>query len=257
VPRLYYAAPNASGDYVIWTTDGTTVGTHSIFTGTQNYGAQSPYGFATLGDDDIFAAADPTGFVGVWVTKGAGASTIELIFGKQGTALLGPQQFSTVGSQVVFEARDSNNNEALWSTGPASGEAQILLEFDKPRYSYTSFGDFAIAADADVSGNAELWVTDGTAAETSLFYSSASSSDFDDNFNLAQVGDYALFEARDSTGAVGLFSVDGATGGYVELMLGKQGLYALQPSALTVAGYRAFYSAYTPSTPRPEIVWGR
>ena len=105
----------------------------------------------------------------------------------------------------------------------------------------------AVVADSDVNGGAELWVTDGTAAHSSRLYTQASSSDFDDNFALAAVGGYALFEAMDSSGVDGLFSARGASGACVELLTGRQGLYALQPSAITVAARHAFFSAYDSS----------
>ena len=69
--KLYYAAPNASGDYVIWVTDGTLAGTRNIFGGTQNFGVRkAPMASTGAGDDEVFAALDPTGYVAVWVTKG-------------------------------------------------------------------------------------------------------------------------------------------------------------------------------------------
>ena len=241
--KLYYAAPTAIGNYVLWVTDGTLSGTHNIFGGTQNFGTQTPYGFAPTGDDEVFVAEDPTGHIAVWVTQGTGSSTIELVSGLQGQYSLSPQQFVTVGSKVVFEGRDSIGDEALWSTG-ANGGVQILLQFDKPRDRVTTFGNFAIAADSDAGGSAQLWVTDGTAADTALVYSGATSSDFDDDFYLAYVSGDALFEATDATGGRGLFAVYGAGGGNQELLSSKQGLYALQPSALTLSGTKAFFSAY-------------
>lgn len=244
--KLYYAAPNANGDFVIWTTDGTAAGTYNIFGGTENFGTQTPDGFVTLGDDEIFAAQDPTGYVAVWVTQGTGISTVELISGQQGAFALSPQQFTVVGSNALFEGRDSDGNQAFWSTD-ASGVAQILLEFDQPRYLLTTFGNFAILATSAVAGSAQLWVTDGTAAHTSVIATSATASDFDDDFAFAYVGGNALFEATDSTGDRGLYAVRGATGGNQELLSGKQGLYALQPSALTLAGNRGFFSGYNSS----------
>jgi hypothetical protein len=244
--RLYYAAPATTGDYVIWVTDGTLAGTHNIFGGTQNFGFATPYGFLTVADDAVFAAQDPTGNFAVWVTQGTGVSTVELISGLQGAFPLSPQQFTEVGASVLFVGRDVNGAQALFETG-VNGGAQILLEFDKPRTELTSFGNFAIVADADPGGAAELWVTDGTATHTTLIDAAATASDFDDDFALAYVSGDALFEATDATGARGLYAAYGATGGVQELLSGKQGLFALQPSALTLAGTRAFFSAYDSS----------
>ena len=90
-------------------------------------------------------------------------------------------------------------------------------------------------------------MTDGTAAHTTQIGVAATSADYDINFALAYVSGAALFEATDATGARGLYAVYGATGGVRELLTGRQGLYALQPSALTLAGTRAFFSGYDSS----------
>jgi ELWxxDGT repeat protein len=243
VSRLCYAAINASGDYVLDVTDGTTAGTDDILTPTQNFGPQSPYGFTALDDDILFAAADPSGFVGLWVTEGTDAGAVELVSSKQGSALLSPEQLTTVGGYVMFEARDINNDEALWSTTGDEGSAAILLEFDEPRYSLTSLGHFAFAADSSGFGSTQLWVTEGTAASTYLVDSNASPSDFDDDFAIAKLGSLGLFQAVDGTGARGVYSVDPSTGAAQELLGGMQGFFALDPSDFIVAGDLAFFSA--------------
>ena len=240
--KFYYAAPNATGDYVLWVTDGTVAGTQPLFSGAQNFGAQSPTGFTELDNHmEIFAAADPSGSAGVWVTRGTGASTFELIASRQGTAALNPQQLTAVGGYVVFIGRDSENDEALFSTNGQSGGASILLQIDMPRSRITSFGNFALVAEGDDSSGSELTLTNGVSA--SQIYTDRSAADFDDNFNMVRLGGYALFEAVDATGGDGLFSVNGASGSFHELRSGKQGLFPLAPSPLTDAGSHAFFSA--------------
>ena len=242
--RLYYAAVNASGDYVLDVTDGTAAGTDDILTSTQDFGPQSPYGFTSLDDDLIFAAADPTGHVGLWVTQGTQASAVEIVSSTQGSALLSPESMAVVGSYVLFEALDVDNDEALWSTAGSGGSTSILFEFDKPRDRFTSLGDFALAANSDIDGSAELWITNGTAAGTFLIDANASPSDFDDDFAIAKLGSLALFQAVDGTGQRGVYAVDAATGATQELLGGMQGLHALDPSNFTVAGNLAFFAAY-------------
>ena len=105
--RLYFAAPAASGNYVIYVTDGTAAGTRNIFGGTQNFGALTPYGFLPVGDDAVFAAQDPTGFFAVWVTQGTGTSTVELISGLQGAYTLSPQAFVQVDGTAMFTGATS------------------------------------------------------------------------------------------------------------------------------------------------------
>jgi ELWxxDGT repeat protein len=209
VPRLYYAAVNTSGQYVLDVTDGTAAGTDDILTPTQDFGPQSPYGFTSLDDDLIFAAADPTGHVGLWVTQGSEASTVEIVSSTQGPALLSPQSMTVVGGYVLFDALDVNNDEALWSTTGSAGGASILFEFDKPRDRLTSLGEFALASDSDIDGTAELWVTNGTSAGTYLIDANASSSDFDDDFAIAKLGSLALFQAVDGTGQRGVYADPG------------------------------------------------
>jgi hypothetical protein len=241
VSILYYAAKNASNYYALWSTNGSASATFDVLTATQTFGSTSPYGFTTLGDDVIFAAQEATTYFAVWVSGGTSATTFELLSSQQGGYTLSPQDFVGVGGEALFEGRDSDNREAVFATAGVSGDPSVLLEFNKPLTRLQGFGAFAIASEASPAGGAEIWFTNGTTALTSLLYSQASFSDYDDDFFLVKAGAEAVLEATDASGSRGVFTVQGATGAFAEVETSQQGIYTLDPTALVAAGDEAFF----------------
>ena len=161
---LYYAAKNASNFYSLWKTDGTLAGTQNVLTSTQNFGASSPYGFNTLGNEVIFAALDPTGKAGVWVSGGTSSTTLELVASSQGSSTLSPESLTKIGNHVVFLGLDANGKNAVFSTGGVSGDPIALLEYNTPAAQIVSLGNFALIEDRTFPlTSSEIWITDGTA----------------------------------------------------------------------------------------------
>ena len=137
--EFYYSAKDSSGNYGLWVSDGTALGTNEILQGTQGKYDLGPYDFLQVADELFFGATNSTGDRGVWVTDGTTAGTGELgaVRVEHGFQ---SQQFHrrrSMKSFVVFAGGDASGNSGLWSTtGPGRrcpGNRTRIAERDHTR----------------------------------------------------------------------------------------------------------------------------
>jgi ELWxxDGT repeat protein len=140
--KVLFKGEDASGNFNLWVTDGTTAGTSELTVaganahGILSNGSTQLYPDLTvLGGKALFAGFDSNGHINIWVTDGTSAGTSELIVaGADPSGLFynnGPvlnPDFTVIGGTAVFEGFDVNGHVNLWVTdGTAAGTSKLAV----------------------------------------------------------------------------------------------------------------------------------
>jgi ELWxxDGT repeat protein len=154
----------------LFTSDGTTAGTHSLVTlSTQSQGADSqPFGFTSLGSKVMFVANDGIHGNELWLSDKSTHATSMLADLNPGSGDGVDTTLVGIGGQILFGGSDGVHGEQLWITdGTTSGTtvlANVAPELD-PWNVVVSGGVAFFPADDGVHGF-QPWRSDGTAAGT-------------------------------------------------------------------------------------------
>jgi ELWxxDGT repeat protein len=187
--RAVFSGLDASGNSSLWVTDGTSAGTSELAVSGANIGglfnlhyfsAGASPGFTVLGGVALFEGYDAGGDDSLWVTDGTAAGTTELaVTGSYADGLFFnvPHHDLTVfAGQALFAGEDAAGNIGLWTTDATSADTGELaaagsdangLFASVSSPDFTVLGGKVLFVGQDTSGNANLWVTDGTEAGTS------------------------------------------------------------------------------------------
>jgi ELWxxDGT repeat protein len=276
--RVLFEGYDTGAKRGLWVTDGTGAGTSEV----QVNGAYSS-GLFTLGDPHftvlggkaLFAGTDSSAHRNLWVTDGTTAGTSELTPGGSYSIgllySLGDPYFTILGNKVLFKGWDSSAHLNLWVTdGTTAGTSELTVSgayasgllYHNAQYTvdpdFTLFGSKALFVGEDVSGNFNIWSTDGTSAGTNeltavganshgLFYNGSIYAISD----LTVLGGKALFAGFDSNGHINLWVTDGTSGGTSELTVTNadpSGLFYNNGTALnpdfTVVGNKVLFEGY-------------
>jgi ELWxxDGT repeat protein len=127
----------------------------------------------------IFSADDGTHGTELWVADGtAGGTSLLKDINNVGDASSNPGGLTALGNgKVLFQAKDSSSGSELWVTDGTTGGTVLLKDINPSHSGTVSSGPTGITllrkgvalftADNGVNGR-ELWVTDGTAGNTTL-----------------------------------------------------------------------------------------
>ncbi|HEX7378149.1 MAG TPA: hypothetical protein VF278_13610, partial [Pirellulales bacterium] len=225
----YFTEPDVTvAGHDLWQTDGTSAGTRAVvLAGTSNtLVATRPPAIVALGGQ-TFAIADAKLY-----SLAAGQATLVMDLGGQQFAEMSPL---VTGGEMFFETTDfgsPNDTYELWiSDGTAAGTIALtsltdtpgsgaLLQYDGLHILQTGPKQWFFEAQAADFGP-QVWVTDGTAAGTSLVKSFSNTAPSTASFELAG-NDFAavngkavFFVATNSD--VEIWSSDGTTAGTIEL----------------------------------------
>jgi len=215
---LYFQAFDPTNGTQLWTSDGTTPGTHlvdAIATGSEP--ENNPFKFlplaATGNETFVLEAVDPIGFSDqLYATNGIPGTALTAVDRGQ-NFLFDSYSTASVGDELFFTPADTANlpNYELWETdGTAAGTVQII----------PASGSFAAptgltALDGDVyfydTTDNELWKSDGTAAGTVQIVPATSGS-FGTISDLTVFGNSVVF-----TGGVNIWLIDGTSGAQTEI----------------------------------------
>ncbi|MHC4853349.1 MAG: ELWxxDGT repeat protein, partial [Planctomycetota bacterium] len=183
--KVYFYARNATSDYELWVTDGTSAGTVRVKDIRTGASGSYPRYLTVFGNYFYFSANDGSGYE-LWQSDGSTAGTVLLkdINQSTGTASSSPYnndpntnpatwKFAIMGNAFYFRANDGTNGTELWkSDGTATGTVMVKdinpgtgsgypqdIVFDGRKTLYFSAN----------SGNGyELWKCDGTTNGTVL-----------------------------------------------------------------------------------------
>ena len=180
---LFYAY-DASENPNLWVTNGTGSGTSELsVSGAYDNGGHpylAPIDLTVFGSKVLFNGVDVNHNQNLWVTNGTGPGTSELSV--SGTGSIGgqpdldPNDLTVFGSEVLFNGFDANGDTNLWvtnGTGAGTSELSVAGAFNNGGHpdlqpgDLTVFGSEVLFYGYDANDNANLWVTNGTAAGTS------------------------------------------------------------------------------------------
>jgi ELWxxDGT repeat protein len=140
--RVLCEGEDASNNFNVWSTDGTSAGTSElVVAGANSHGLLSNGSFwispdlTVFGNRVLFAGVDANGHINPWITDGTAAGTRELVvngadpsglFYNNASSSLSPE-FTLIGDKVLFKGYDVQGNVNLWVTdGTAAGTSEVL-----------------------------------------------------------------------------------------------------------------------------------
>lgn len=253
--RVLFSANNGSGTE-LWITDGSAAGTTLVKDIRSGNLSSGPTGFTALGDGRmVFAANNGTNGTELWVTDGTAAGTTLVEDILAGTSSSGPGELTALGDgRVVFVATDGTTGDELWVTdGTAAGTGLVLDVWPGVGDAYypsvadlTSLGNgLAVFRGNDGVHGEELWVTDGTAAGTSLLRDFVAGTDGGAPANFLARGDGTVaFTVDDGIHGTELWVTDGTLGGTVQVAdVNVHSSGSSSPRGFAASGGEALFAA--------------
>ncbi len=263
--QLFFVA-NTNTGRELWTSDGTSAGTHITRDLAIGSRSSSPTELTAFGDLLVFSADDDVVGREIWKTDGTSDGTTLIKDLRPGNRHSDskPQNLMVFGDHVFFAANDIAHGVELWRTDGTTGgtelvEVETIVSEASDPTQLTAVGDsLFFLAYSPVVGQ-ELWKTDGSIAGTRLV------KDIDPGHGsilpngsfaneLINVNGTLFFTADDGQHGSRLWISDGTTEGTMMLAdVGPAG--SITPSAgaprnLTRVGGHVFFSAHSPGTGR-------
>ena len=227
--EVAFSAADAGGRYDLWLTDGTAAGTHEVI-GSPN----ASFGYAVLNGALLFSGgtADGTGGVGLWRSDGTSAGTTEI------ASFIEPAELTVYESKALFNGYNSLTGHAdLWVTdGTTNGTTELdVAGADTSLFGsglnpgfFTLYNGKVLFNGTNASGEAGLWVTDGTVNGThELTGISGDDSSGLEPADLTVYNGKVYFYGLETDQTAGLWVTDGSSAGTHELA-------PVSPSDLTV-----------------------
>ncbi len=171
----------------------------------------------------VFAASDGINGTELWITDGTTSSLLKDI--NPGSVASNPGNFIALSNgNVLFSATDVTNGTEMWITDGTTNGTNLIMDIRSgsanaigfsTNFKALSNGKALFTANDGINGN-ELWITDGTAAGTSMLKEINPTTGVigSDPKGLTALGvDKFLFQANDGTNGLELWITDGTTAG--------------------------------------------
>ena len=247
--RLYFAATSPSGQWNLWTTDGTAAGTGQVAVANAGFNGVSPANFAAANGQVFFEGFDSAGKANLFVL-GATGSPVELVTSAGGPGGLAPQDTTAYGGKVYFAGTDAaGHNNLFTSDGTVAGTTEILLPGQSAFGLYpadlTPFNGKLALSGEDGTSLGDLVLTDGTSAGTVKVALPPLGSSLR-NRGVASLGSKLVFEGNIASPQRALYVSDGTTAGTTELVISGLSPMADQPgdpTGFTSFGAKAAFTA--------------
>ncbi len=260
--EMFFAADDGVHGRELWKSDGTAAGTVMVADINPGLGDSNPYNLQELGGKLLFTiGTDPGGGTDseLWVSDGTAAGTFRLIDIEPGPAGSQPASLGKIGTGpgaiMLLSAQTSAAGRELWRTdgtaagtflvkdiNPGTGDSLGTSNpFPRARFAVASGGRVFFAASDGVHGT-ELWVSDGTAAGTSMLQINATGAGSNPYF-LVPFGSGVVFRADDGVHGPELWKSDGTPGGTSLVADVYPGSTGSSPWNLAVAGSKVYFNA--------------
>ncbi|PYQ57420.1 MAG: hypothetical protein DMF53_22740, partial [Acidobacteria bacterium] len=248
--ELFFPSGDASGDWMLWKTDGTVAGTVPVrtFPEAPLY-SRGPDKLTPAGSQLFFTLTDPVHGEELWVSDGTDAGTHLAKDVLPGAGSSGISFHATLGSRVLFTANDGVHGVELWvSDGTDAGT--FMLQDIAPGaqssgispYSASAGGRLFFTADDGIHG-IELWTSDGTAAGTHLVKDILPGVDSSLPSGLVPVGRHVVFTATDGVHGSEPWVSDGTDAGTFMLQDIAPGSASSGPLSYSIGTSKAFFVA--------------
>ena len=220
-----FQATDGTNGIQLWSTDGASAAGTSMLVQLATPGDASPTGFLDLGTSKaILNATDSSGAASLWVTDGTAGGTAKVL-ASGGTNVGNPAGMIALGTtgKAIFRATDAALGREIWVTGGTQAGTFMLKDINPglvgsvpvsiELLSGGANAKVIFAADNGTNG-AELWVTDGMVAGTSLVKDINTGAGGAGIASPTPLGDgRAVFAADDGSNGLELWVTDGTSAG--------------------------------------------
>ena len=217
-------------DNRLWVTDGTKAGTSMVSDIKPALPRGTSHGFTPIGSGRaLFSGYDGTGHVALWITDGTAAGTSLVKDTNPGHSASVPRYMTDIGNGLaLFDGVDSAHGGELWITNGTETGTSMIRDIDpdttkvyfspsytfygpassNPKY-FVPLGNGRVVFEASIGGGKELFVTDGTYANTRTL-STPSNGLFNPIFITSLGSGKAVFQGSGNSGGTpGLWVTDG------------------------------------------------
>jgi LPXTG-motif cell wall-anchored protein len=258
--KIYFTANDGTRGRELYVTNGTANGT--IFLGDLNpYGDSNADRFAAVGQKTVFRAYDAQRGWELWITDGTVGNT-QIFADINPTGDSDPQNMTTVNGKAFFSALDGWPSEGghgreLWVTdGTIGGTQMIEINMSSTINSgssdpvnFSQLGSRLLFSAYNSSRSRELWVTDGTSANTRMFDINTFGGGI--NSNPVAVGSNVVWSANDGQQLDGkhgeeLWISNGTAAGTSQVDINQTSWYnsgGSYPSQFTKYGNLSYFTA--------------
>jgi len=226
--NLFFTANNGVNGTELWMSNGTAAGTKMVKDIRPGTNSSSPAYLTRVLGRIVFRANDGTNGTELWVSDGTAAGTTMLMDIQPGSGNGSPTyiQSNFVTNMAFFYANDGRVGSELWVTNGTAAGTKLLKDINLttatassyPRY-FQHLGGIQVVFEANDGVNGqELWVTDGTAANTKLvadIYAGANSGTYC-TYGVS-LGSKVLFRGRSATAGYEAWITDGTAAGTMML----------------------------------------
>ncbi len=254
--KIYFVATGPLKGREIWVTDGTAAGTKVFADVEPGSPGSNPYNLAALSNGKIVFTRYLSGKgTEPWVTDGTTAGTMMLKDIRTGSLSSYPNYLMAngAGTKVFFYANDGTNGSELWVTDGTTAGTIMLKDIyagslsSSPRY-FQPLGTTKVLFQANTkigttAYGTELWISDGTAAGTTMvkdIYTGPLSGT--DLYTSVVLGSKVIFEGRTSAGGFEPWITDGTAAGTVQLKDIAPGATSSYIYDITVAAGKAWFA---------------
>ena len=186
--KLYFSAQGAPGDDELWVTDGTQQGTKVVKEINPNHGAGLG-NLVLVNNRILFMASDNGSTWDLWSSDGTDSGTVKIDTLNQPTNnALGYDNFSWIGNKILF----CTTEKLLLSDGTYPGTTSILSIANYSQgFGYCEMNGQSYFILPEISGDYEIWKTDGTDTGTQVVIDLA-----DAPYNITDAGEVVSFNGK-------------------------------------------------------------
>jgi ELWxxDGT repeat protein len=239
--RTYFTAATEAEGRELWSTDGTSAGTHLVADIIPGPSSSGPNLLTVVNGQLLFNARDVDHGTELWTTDGSTAGTQRLLDLNPGPSSSSPSARILYKSRMLFSADNGASGRELWSTDGTAAGTRLVRDLE-PGTASSSPSDFVQLGDfVYFLAKSGLWKTDGTESGTTNVATVIAQ-------HLAAAGSQLFFEGFTTATNWELWASDGTESGtrmVMEILPGTRGgLESSVPlTAFTVLGNRVLFPA--------------
>lgn len=250
--KVYFSAFDDVNGTELWVTDGTTDGTQLLKNINPDASSSTPGSFIKLGSKIIFAATTDLEGRELWVTDGTTDGTTMIKDHFPGATGSSPSYLTVMGDYVYFYANNGTTGYELFRTDGTSAGTTLVKDIiagssnGSPVYLTVLGGNkilFRGTTSTTTGTGAELWISDGTTAGTTLLKDINPGGTSSSPTSLKLLNDKVIFSATTPAEGSELWVSDGTTGGTTLLKDIRPGAAGSSISQMVVIGNKLYFQA--------------